>query len=137
MKDYGRRDAFDKIDKFGAQLLVAFTCTILLLVGLNVAFAGPNDYSAPKEQPRWVEKPVQCASPDAVIERIERDDMLPMMAMTGNARVEEDMYTLPYGFFYNPENNYWLFVEFFSPETSCIIGVGQGVNFDVADELGS
>ena len=137
MKDYDRRDAFDKIDKFGAQLLVAFTCTILLLVGLNVAFAGPNDYSPPQEQPRWVEKPVQCASPDAVIERIERDDMLPLMAMTGNARVEEDMYTLPYGFFYNPENNYWLFVEFFSPETSCIIGVGQGVNFDVTEELGS
>ena len=137
MKDYGRRDAFDKIDKFGAQLLVAFTCTILLLVGLNVAFAGPNDYSPPQEQPRWVEKPVQCASPNAVMKRIERDDMLPMMAMTGNARVEEEMYSLPYGFFYNPENGYWLFVEFFSPETSCIIGVGQGVNFDVAEELGS
>ena len=39
MKDYAKRDAFDKIDKFGAQLLIAFTCTILLLVGLNVAFA--------------------------------------------------------------------------------------------------
>jgi len=42
MKDYGKRDAFDKIDKFGAQLLVAFACTICLLVGLILAFAGPN-----------------------------------------------------------------------------------------------
>ena len=137
MKEHGKRDAFDKIDKFGAQLLVAFTFTIVLLVGLNAAFAGPNDYSPPQEQPRWVEKPVQCASPNAVMRRIEKDNMLPLMAMTGNARVDEEMYSLPYGFFYNPETQYWLFVEFFSPDTSCIIGVGQGVEFDVAEDLSS
>ena len=137
MKDYESDTTFRKIDKFGIQLLVAFVTTILLLVGLNTAFAGPNDYRVPDEQPRWVEKPVQCASPNAVMKRIEKDNMLPMMAMTGNARVEEEMYSLPYGFFYNPDTQYWLVVEFFSPEISCIIGVGQGVNFDVAEELGS
>jgi len=137
MKDYETEKTFRKIDKFGAQLLIAFVTTILLLVGLNTAFAGPNDYTVPEELPRWVEKPVQCASPDAVMRRIARDELLPLMAMNGNARVEEEMYSLPYGFFYNPDTQYWIFVEFFSPETSCIIGVGQGVDFDVTEESSS
>mgnify|MGYP003656795529 CR=1 FL=1 len=130
-------DRFKKIDKFGIQILVAFVATVAVLVTLNVAFAGPNDlYTPPKEEPiiSWVQKPVQCASPEAVFNRIESGGLLPLFSSTGNARVEEDMYSLPYGFFYNPENNYWLFVEFFSPTTACIIGVGEGVDFDVQGE---
>ena len=135
MKDYESETTFKKIDKFGIQLLIAFVTTILLLVGLNTAFAGPNDYTAPfREAPKWVEKPVQCASPEAVFERIDGDGLLPLFSSTGNARVEDEMYALPYGFFYNPDTGYWLFVEFFDPETACVIGVGEGVDFDVSGE---
>jgi hypothetical protein len=135
MKDYETEKTFRKIDKFGAQLLVGFVLTIGLLVGLNAAFAGPNDYTQPaKEEPVWVEKPVQCASPEAVFDRIESGGLLPLFSSTGNARVENEMYALPYGFFYNPDTGYWLFVEFFSPTSACVIGVGQGVDFDVSGE---
>lgn len=137
MKDYESEKTFRKIDKFGAQLLVAFALTVGLLVGLNVAFAGPNDYTPPaEEEPEisWVQKPVQCASPEAVFDRIESGGLLPLFSSTGNARVEEDIYSLPYGFFYNPDTGYWLFVEFFSPTSACVIGVGQGVDFDVQGE---
>ena len=139
MKDYESEKTFRKIDKFGAQLLIAFALTVGLLVGLNAAFAGPNDFTPPAEidkfdAPMWVQKPVQCASPEAVFERIESGGLLPLFSSTGNARVEEDMYSLPYGFFYNPDNGYWLFVEFFSPRSACIIGVGEGVDFDVQGE---
>ena len=135
MKDYETEKTFRKIDKFGAQLLVGFVLTIGLLVGLNVAFAGPNDYTPPaKDAPVWVEKPVQCASPQSVFERIDGDGLLPLFSSTGNARVEDEMFALPYGFFYNPDTGYWLFVEFFSPTSACIIGVGEGVDFDVSGE---
>ena len=83
------------------------------------------------EAPSWVQKPVQCASPEAVFDRIESDGLLPLFSSTGNARVEDEMYSLPYGFFYNPESTHWLFVEFFSPTSACVIAVGEGVDFDV------
>ena len=118
MKDYETEKNFRKIDKFGAQLLVGFVLTIGLLIGLNAAFAGPNDYTPPaKEVPMWVEKPVQCASPEAVFERIESGGLLPLFSSTGNARVEDEIYSLPYGFFYSPDTGRWLFVEDALPST--------------------
>ena len=130
-------DRFSKVDKFGIQLLIGFACTILLLVSLNVAFAAPEDWQTPKAPargPYWVEKPVQCATPAEVMERVENDNMLPLIALTGNARIEEEMFVLPYGFFYNPETSYWLFIEFHSEDVACIVGVGDVVNFDVGDK---
>jgi len=82
-------------------------------------------------EPTWVEKPVQCDTPESVFDRIDKDSMLPLFSSTGKARVGNNMYSLPYGFFYNPDKGYWLFVEFFDPQTACVIGVGQGVDFDV------
>tara|TARA_X000001316_G_C922193_1_gene37097 strand:- start:61 stop:393 length:333 start_codon:yes stop_codon:yes gene_type:complete len=81
--------------------------------------------------PSWVQKPVQCASPQEVLDRLDADGLDLLLGATGNARVENNMYTKPYGFYYNQENNYWAFVEFFDNETMCIIVVGEGVEFDV------
>ena len=130
-------DRFSKVDKFGIQLLIGFACTILLLVSLNVAFAAPEDWQStkpPARGPYWVEKPVQCATPAEVMKRVENDNMIPLIALTGNARIEEEMFVLPYGFFYNPETSYWLFIEFHSEDVACIVGVGDVVNFDVSDK---
>jgi hypothetical protein len=130
-------DRFSKVDKFGIQLLIGFACTILLLVSLNVAFAAPEDWQStkpPARGPYWVEKPVQCATPAEVMERVENDNMIPLIALTGNARIKEEMFVLPYGFFYNPETSYWLFIEFHSEDVACIVGVGDVVNFDVGDK---
>ena len=122
------------MSKFGRQLLAGWIFSISVILFCNIAFASPNDYIPPpveEETPSWVQKPVQCASPEAVFDRIESGGLLPLFSSTGNARVEEDIYSLPYGFFYNPDTGYWLFVEFFSPTSACIVGVGQGVDFDV------
>tara|TARA_B100001093_G_C26425853_1_gene841857 strand:- start:250 stop:639 length:390 start_codon:yes stop_codon:yes gene_type:complete len=120
------------MNKFGKQLLAGWIFSISVILFCNLAFASPDDYTPPaKEAPAWVQKPVQCASPEAVFDRIESDGLLPLFSSTGNARVENEMYALPYGFFYNPENSHWLFVEFFSPTSACVIGVGEGVDFDV------
>ena len=123
------------MNKFGKQLLAGWIFSISVILFCNLAFAGPNDYTPPAtEAPVWVEKPVQCASPESVFDRIESDGLLPLFSSTGNARVENEMYALPYGFFYNPDTGYWLFVEFFSPTSACVIGVGEGVDFDVSGE---
>ena len=107
------------------KIQIILLTIILSFIAASIVFA---------EAPSWVQKPVQCASPEAVFDRIESNGLLPLFSSTGNARVEDEMYSLPYGFFYNPESTHWLFVEFFSPTSACIIGVGQGVDFDVQGE---
>ena len=81
--------------------------------------------------PQWVEKPVQCASPSEVFDRLDEGGLEPLFAATGNARVGNEIYTKTYGMFYNEENSYWAFVEFFDAETMCMVVVGEGIEFDV------
>lgn len=114
-------DPFKKVDKFGIQLLLGFAFSLLLIVFSNFAFS----------EPQWVQKPIQCATPPEVFDRLDRDNLLPLFAASGNARVENQMYTKPYGFFYNQDTKYWAFIEFFDTETMCIVAVGEGVEFDV------
>ena len=60
MKDYETEKHFRRVDKFGIQLLIAFTFTISLLVGLNMAFA----------QTQLRAKPIQCGSKTELLELI-------------------------------------------------------------------
>lgn len=112
---------FKKIDKFGIQLLLAFFIGISVILISNIAFA----------QPKWVEKPVQCASYEEVIQRAIKDDLQPLMSMTGTARIDNSLYLLPYIFYYNSNTSYWMIVEVHQDNTACIIGVGDKVDFDV------
>lgn len=118
MKD---NDPFKKIDKFGFQLLVAFLFSISVILVSNLAFA----------EPKWVEKPVQCATYEEVIQRALKDNLDPLLSMTGTARIENNLYVLPYVFYYNSNTSYWMIVEVHQDDTACIIGVGDQVNFDV------
>lgn len=81
--------------------------------------------------PQWYQKPVQCASPQEVFDRLDEDGLEPLLGATGNARVEDNMYTKPYAFLYNQDTGYWAFIEFFDNELMCIIVVGEGVEFEV------
>ena len=109
------------MSKFGKQLLAGWIFSISVIVFCNVAFAGPV----------WAEKPIQCASPAEVFDRLDGDGLVPLFSSTGNARVENDIYTKMYAMLYNADNGKWAFIEFFDPETTCIIVVGEGVDFDV------
>ena len=87
-------------------------------------------------EPYWAQKPVQCGPTQEVMDRIDADGLKPLMMMTGNARVENTKRVLPYAFYYDMEEQFWIMVEFFNEETSCVVGVGQGVSFDVTvDEV--
>ena len=97
---------------------------IILLAASLFSFSAIAD-------PQWFQKPVQCASPQEVLERLDKDGLEPLLGATGNARVENNMYTKPYAFLYNQDTGYWAFVEFFDNELMCIIVVGEGVDFEV------
>lgn len=114
-------DPFKKIDKFGFQLLVAFLFSISVLLVSNLASAEIN----------WVQKPIQCASYEEVAERVRKDNLLPLMNMTGTARIEDTLYVLPYVFYYNQDSTYWLLVEVHTDDTACIIAVGDTLSFDI------
>lgn len=87
-------------------------------------------------EPEWAQKPVQCADTQEVLDRIEGDNMLPLVQMIGNAQINrQTIKMVPYVMYYNTESQTWAIVEFLQPDYSCIIGVGQGVNFDVGDNL--
>lgn len=107
--------------KFGKQLLAAWIFSISVVVFSNLAFAAPV----------WAEKPIQCATPAEVFNRLDGDGLLPLFSSTGNARVENEIHTLMYAMLYNAENGKWAFIEFFDEETTCIIVVGEGVDFNV------
>lgn len=107
--------------KFGKQLFAAWIFSISIVVFCDAAFAAPV----------WAEKPIQCASPSEVFDRLDRDGLLPLFSSTGNARVENDIYTKMYAMMYNADNGKWAFIEFFDKETTCVIVVGEGVDFSV------
>lgn len=110
------------------KIQITLLTIVLSFIAASIAFADLHG-------PKWVEKPVQCASPQSVLDRVDKDEMLPLFSAIGNARVEDSMYSLPYGFFYNQDKGYWLFIEFFDNNTACVIGVGQGVDFNVSSEV--
>lgn len=114
-------------DKFSRGLLIAFLLSVSVILFSNIAFG----------EPQWVQKPIQCASPKEVLDRLDKDNLMPLFSATGNARVENNMYTKLYSFLYNEESNYWAFVEFFDEETMCVIVVGEGVDFDVTPKKNS
>jgi len=103
--------------------------TIRILVTILVSLFSYNAYAAPV----WAEKPIQCATPAEVFDRLDGDGLVPLFSSTGNARVENDIYTKMYAMLYNADNGKWAFIEFFDEETTCIIVVGEGVDFDVAN----
>ena len=84
--------------------------------------------------PYWAQKPIQCASPKEVFDRLDRDVLLPLFTSTGNAKVEDNIYTKMYAMLYNAETSQWAFIEFFDEETTCVLVVGEGVDFDVSTD---
>ena len=76
---------------------------------------------------------MQCATYQEVIERGEAEKMQPLFTMVGNARIEDQMYSLPLIFYYNQENTYWMLVEVHTDIEAFVVGVGSEVDFDVSE----
>ena len=76
---------------------------------------------------------MQCATYQEVIQRAKDEGMEPLFTMVGNARIEDQMYSLPLIYYYNQSNTYWMLVEVHTDNEACVVGVGSDVDFDVSE----
>ena len=115
---------FDKVDKFGIQLLVAFS------LGVGVIFLGWA--LSAKAEPQWVSKPVQCGPPHEVDALMEFRNQKALLGGVAVVTFEETQSPLPVILWYGTEDNNFHMVEYnFAGNQACIISVGDGVDFDV------
>lgn len=87
-------------------------------------------------EPEWASKPVQCASILEVNQRQAEEGLLPFMAGVTKARIENQMYELPWIMFYDQsEDGYYTIIEYnLDADYACQIMIGAGLDFDVLDE---
>jgi len=118
------------MNKFDKQLLAGWIFGLSIVLWAMIASADHLGIG-----PQWAQKPVQCASPAEVLEMLEDEDMEPLMQMAGNIRIDDGMYSVPFVLYYNSDTTAWYLVEYTNFEQACVVGVGEGVSFDVQDEL--
>jgi len=115
------------MNKFDKQLLAGWIFGLSIVLWAMIAAA--------QSGPKWSQKPVQCASPPEVLEMLENEDMEPLIQMAGNILLEGNMYSVPFVFYYNLENTAWYLIEYTNFEQACVVGVGEGVDFDIQETL--
>ena len=85
--------------------------------------------------PEWASKPVQCSSIEEINQRQADEGLTPFMAGLTNARIEDQLYELPWVMFYDQgERGYYSVVEY-NPEANyaCQLLIGSGLDFDILD----
>ena len=117
---------FDKVDKFGIQLLIGF------VFGIGVITLGW--VMSANAEPQWVSKPVQCGPADEVDGLMEFRNQKPLLGGVANVQFEEGIFPLPVIFWYGAEDNNFHVVEYnFAMDQACVISVGDNIDFDVED----
>lgn len=82
----------------------------------------------------WFAKPVQCASTDEVTQLMLDRKQEPLFAGMGAVRVGNDQLTFPTVVFANSEERTWHVIEYnVEVDEACVVGIGNGLDFDVAD----
>ena len=86
--------------------------------------------------PEWASKPVQCSSIEEINQRQADEGLTPFIAGVTKARIENQMYALPWIMFYDQsENGYYSLIEYnLDADYACQILIGSGLDFDVLDE---
>lgn len=116
-------NSFDKIDKFGVQLLIAFC------IGVLVIFTGFAVSAA-----EWFSKPIQCGTIQQVVDLMEERDQQPLFAGVGNSRIENNRVTVPTFIFVNMELGTWHVVELnMQSDQGCVLAVGDQLDFEAVE----
>jgi|SRR6056300_413931 len=116
--------ASKRVSKFGTQLLITFAATILLIAGINVAFA----------ETIWRSKPVQCGKADTLLQVLNEAGEKPLVgALTDLRQQGSNISDLnPIYFFANTDTGTFTIIEYhLSAQEVCVVGYGQGLDFDV------
>ena len=119
-------DKFDKVDKFGIQLLIAFTVS-LAVIAVGFAASASNHIG-------WYQKPVQCSTVAAVNNLMKERNQTPLFAGVGTARIENSRATLPTFVFVDLEIGSWHVVEYnLDNNQACVTAVGDQLDFEAID----
>ena len=119
-------DKFDKIDKFGLQLLLAFCFGVLVIVASYAVSA--------ESRIGWFEKPVQCSDVQTVNNLMDDRNQTPLFAGVGTARIENSKAALPTFIFVDLEIGSWHVVEYnLDGDQACVIAVGDQLDFEAVD----
>ena len=82
----------------------------------------------------WFGKPVQCDTLDAVAQLMIDRKQEPLFAGMGAVRIGNDQLTFPTVVFANSEERTWHVIEYnVEVDEACVVGIGNGLDFDVAD----
>lgn len=116
-------NSFNKVDKFGIQLLIAFCLGLLvILTGLAVSAA------------EWFSKPIQCATVQEVVDLMEERDQQPLVAGVGTSRIGNEKIAIPTYIFVNTDEGSWHVIEFnIQSDQACVIAVGDQLDFEAVE----
>jgi len=113
-----KKDPFDKVNKFGIQLLLAFCFGVFIILA-----------SRAMSEPSWVQKPIQCGTLSEVYKHYELGTKLkPLFVGVATVRSQQGRIPMPVAFYLNQDTGEWLFLEFgFDGEQEgCIVSIGTG-----------
>jgi len=97
----------------------------LLILAMSVLVS--TAYAAPE----WAQKPVQCGPFNEILNNVQSQKLDPLFGAYGNVRIDNKTVTVPYVFYYNMDSKYWTFVEIHREDYACVVGIGEGIDFDV------
>lgn len=81
-------------------------------------------------EPRWVQKPVQCSTPQELIQILDKVGSKPLLG--GVTIVTQDLINyaeIPLIVYYHPESNEFQIIELHSSNVACLIASGGEVSF--------
>tara|TARA_A100001201_G_C4068543_1_gene195012 strand:+ start:790 stop:1215 length:426 start_codon:yes stop_codon:yes gene_type:complete len=113
-----KKDPFDKIDKFGMQLLFAFCFGVFIILAARVM-----------AEPTWVHKPIQCDTIEEVTKHYELGTKLkPLFVGVAVVRSQQGRVPMPVAFFLDQDSGNWLFLEFGfdGQQEGCVVSLGDG-----------
>jgi len=116
-------DSFEKVDKFGVQLLVAF-CIGVLVIAASFAVSAAS----------WFSKPIQCGTVQEVVDLMRERDQTPLFAGVGTSRIDNNKVAIPTFVFVDAENGSWHVVEFnVDSDQACVLAVGDQLDFEAVE----
>ena len=113
-----KKNPFEKIDKFGMQLLFAFCFGVFIIIA-----------SKAMSEPEWMQKPVQCGTLPEIANHYELGTtMKPLFVAVGVVKTNQGKIPMPIAFYLNQDTGQWLYLEFGfdNLEEGCVVGIGDG-----------
>jgi len=99
---------------------------VLLLLPLS-ALAQDNQTEPEGPSTYWASKPIQCSTPDEVVELMKKYGEVPTIIFEGSTAMPSgNQSSSRFVLAMNPKTETWTLLEFTGPTQACILGAGKG-----------